>query len=89
MICIHVMEMLIPAPTPFPDLYPTLNVLVSFGVFGLAWLTALWTLLQTAVGYVGFGRWTLGQGLGQAPKRITRIHRKNKWMELERFLVSR
>lgn len=63
------MEMLIPAPTRFPDLYPTLNVLVSFGVFGLAWLTALWTLLQTAVGYVGFGRWTLGQGLGQAPKK--------------------
>lgn len=42
-------------PARYPDLYVVLNVLVSFGVFGLAWLWGNKKLLE--------GAWAMG-GIG-------------------------
>ncbi|TEB40059.1 ALG6, ALG8 glycosyltransferase [Coprinellus micaceus] len=38
---LHLLELVIPAPARYPDLFPVLNVLICTPVFGLAWLWSL------------------------------------------------
>jgi alpha-1,3-glucosyltransferase len=40
-IAVHVLEMLLPPPARYPDLYPVLNVLISTPVFALTWLWSI------------------------------------------------
>ncbi|KAG9308454.1 glycosyltransferase family 57 protein [Chiua virens] len=41
MILLHLLELLVPPPARYPDLFPVLNVLVSAPVFGLIWLWSI------------------------------------------------
>ncbi|GAA6048700.1 hypothetical protein JCM3770_002028 [Rhodotorula araucariae] len=54
---LHTLEALAPPPRHLPDLYPVLNLSLSAGVFGLAWLWAGKRLAQEAwaLGGLGFG----------------------------------
>ncbi|BGP51755.1 Glucosyltransferase-like protein [Rhodotorula kratochvilovae] len=62
---LHTLEALAPPPAHLPDLYPVLNLSLSAGVFGLAWLWAGKRLAQEAwaLGGVGFGE-TCGSSVG-------------------------
>ncbi|KAF7298940.1 Glycosyltransferase family 57 protein [Mycena indigotica] len=40
-ISLHILELLIPPPARYPDLFPVLNVLISTPVFGLVWLWSI------------------------------------------------
>lgn len=48
-------------PARYPDIYVVLNVLVSFGVFGLAWLWGIKKLLE--------GAWAIG-GIGSSRTKV-------------------
>ncbi len=56
---IHTLELLTPSviqlPRSYPDLYVVFNVLLSFAVFGIAWLWGMRKLLEGAWGLGGFG----------------------------------
>ncbi|GAA5850410.1 hypothetical protein JCM9279_001406 [Rhodotorula babjevae] len=54
-LAIHSLEALAPPPPHLPDLYPVLNLSLSAGVFGLAWLWAGKRLLQEAWALGGVG----------------------------------
>ncbi|KAG8214902.1 ALG6, ALG8 glycosyltransferase family-domain-containing protein [Butyriboletus roseoflavus] len=41
MILLHLLELAVPPPARYPDLFPVLNVLVSTPVFGLIWLWSI------------------------------------------------
>lgn len=59
-------------PARYPDIYVVLNVLVSFGVFGLAWLWGLKKLLEGAwaIGGIGSSRTTIkGSTAAAAPRQ--------------------
>ena len=57
----------LPPPARYPDLYVILNVLLSFGVFGMAWLWSLKKLLEAA--------WAVG---GLSSGMIIRVKGKTK-----------
>ncbi|GAA5942645.1 hypothetical protein JCM10213_005931 [Rhodosporidiobolus nylandii] len=53
---LHTLEALTPPPPHLPDLFPVLNLTLSAGVFGLAWLWAGKRFAQEAWALVGLGR---------------------------------
>ncbi len=55
---------LLPPPTRYPDLYIVLNVLLSFGVFGAAWLWGIKRLVEGAWAIRG-----LGDGAGRKGRK--------------------
>ena len=54
---LHVAEVFFIPPASLPDLYPVLNVLLSAGIFGLAWLWSIRRLVEIswAMGSLGSG----------------------------------
>lgn len=61
---LHTLETLASPPAHLPDLFPVLNLTLSAGVFGLAWLWATKRLTQEAwaLGGIGFGEGTFSSG---------------------------
>jgi alpha-1,3-glucosyltransferase len=49
------LECFLPAPARYPDIYPVTNVLLSFSIFTLAWLVALYKSIEMSVRMVAFG----------------------------------
>ncbi|KPV73321.1 glycosyltransferase family 57 protein [Rhodotorula graminis WP1] len=63
-LAVHSLEALAPPPAHLPDLYPVVNLSLSAGVFGLAWLWAGKRLLQEAWALGGVGGFGEGDGTG-------------------------
>lgn len=53
MILLHLIEMVVPPPARYPDLFPVLNVLVSTPVFGLIWLWSIRRGIQVSWAIAG------------------------------------
>ncbi|KAF8552018.1 hypothetical protein OG21DRAFT_206018 [Imleria badia] len=53
MILLHLVEMVVPPPARYPDLFPVLNVLVSTPVFGLIWLWSIKRSIQVSWAIAG------------------------------------
>lgn len=63
---LHIMELIIPPPSRYPDLYPVLNVLVCTPVFVLTWLWSIKSGIEVG--------WALGGlGSGSATERRSSI----------------
>jgi alpha-1,3-glucosyltransferase len=61
---LHMMELIIPPPSRYPDLYPVLNVLVCTPVFVLTWLWSIKSGIE-----VGWALGGLGSGSGKPADR--------------------
>lgn len=53
MVLLHLLELVMPPPARYPDLFPVLNVLVSTPVFGLIWLWSIKRGIQVSWAIAG------------------------------------
>lgn len=74
-VALHILELIVPAPARYPDLYAVLNVLISTPVFVLTWLWSMKRGLEA--------RWALG-GMGGG----SHGHAKSTSLDLTKDLAS-
>lgn len=65
-ISLHILELILPPPSRYPDLFSVLNVLISTPVFVFAWLWSIKCCVEVT--------WALG-GLGGKEKDATKSRR--------------
>ncbi|EPQ54608.1 ALG6, ALG8 glycosyltransferase [Gloeophyllum trabeum ATCC 11539] len=70
LLLLHVLEMLVPPPARYPDLFAALNVLASTPVFVLTWL---WSIKCGAQALWALGGLGAGAGAGSRHKRTTTL----------------
>jgi len=58
---LHALELVVPPPARYPDLFPVLNVLISTPVFASVWLWSIWNTVKVS--------WAIG-GLSSSSKRV-------------------
>lgn len=60
-VMLHILEMVVPPPPRYPDIFPVLNVLISTPIFVLVWLWSIKCSIELG--------WALG-GLSESPSSI-------------------
>jgi alpha-1,3-glucosyltransferase len=70
MFLLHALESLASPPPHLPDLFPVLNLTLSAGVLGLAWLWATKRLTQEAWALGGLGMGFGGGAREEADRKV-------------------